>query len=501
MAYGIINICLVGSRTIPKSTITKNLAPHVDLISHAYPPPAPDIHPSTNDGIDAWIAGNPYIKGAYYMPFEREIGLYGNRAALHQTFKHPYPFSSQPDQGFFTGDKNNPRDIASRDSWLIFDVDHDVATYNSGVQCVLDTDNDKVVDWQIQTYLKRAAQDGYTNVFLDNLSLDNSFGPTGKNPYASGTRKTTGAIGRYTYADEYSLLSASGVGSLKTGQANYAKDVSLYPARLKRGFTRNNISMKIVSNYNPGGTGFFGPFANNVLAFSDVIYYEEGFLYYGCPFSTRNGNGYSTGSVRDARVTGPVAFAALLKFIQHCRDSQQTEFIMQEMTGRGLLSTDASRLSSSQKIQRDAQVRNAVACYLLAYYPGLYLSMSETASPIDGPGNYGGDYLSGLMASEYTWLAGHYPGGTGTGIGQPKSSDPEQQGDIYVRYFSGGFAAFNSNASKKLVLNVTSPDGVKLLEMAGTIPYSESPNGNIGGNSPNWTIPLAPQNGIVCLYD
>ena len=499
MSYGIINICLVGSRNISKINI-KKLAQHVDIISHAYPPPGPGIPVSKNDGLDAWKAGNASIKGAYYMPFEREIGLYGNRAALHQTFKHPYPFSIQPDTGYFTGNKNDPRDIASRDSWLIFDVDHDPATYNGDIQCVLDTNNDKVVDWQIQTYLKRAAQDGFTNVFLDNLSLDNSFGPTGKNPYASGTRKTTGDIGRYTYDDEYSLLTPSSVGSLRNGQANYAKYVSLYPARLKRGFTRNNIKMKIISNYNPGGTGFFGPFASNVLAFSDIVYYEEGFLYYGCPFNPRTGNGYSTGQVRNSRMTGPVAFANTLRFIQHCRDSQQTEFILQEMTGRGLLTLDASRLSDSLKIQRDAQVRNAVACYLLAYYPGLYLSMAETASTINGPGNYGSDFVSGLLSNEYAWLAGQYPGGSGVGIGQPKNSDPEQHGDIYVRYFEGGFAAFNSNANKKLVLNATTPNGVKLLAMTGTIPYSAGPNGNIGGSAPNWIIPLAPQNGVVCLY-
>ena len=188
-------------------------------------------------------AANPHMYLGYYIPFNRDWGTYPG-------------YWSRKDLGYWQ--TNHP-------DWVLYQCDRRTPALEFGDPNIpLDISNPAVINWQIETYAKPAAAQGYNAIAADNVDLRNYFGACGF--YHNGQW-----VQRYTGQLDDAQWRADVINWVKTMQ----KDLHALPHPLA-----------LIPNFSAGNAAAAGPDVQRAVSAMDGVEDEDGFTSQGTDYVT-----------------------------------------------------------------------------------------------------------------------------------------------------------------------------------------------------------------------
>lgn len=200
------------------------------------------------DHVAALRAGNPNIFLSYYIPFNRDGGIFPDNSSIK--------------------DHNLTYWQAAHPDWILYKCDRVTPAYAFGDPTIpLDFANPALISWQIKTYAQPASVSGYDAIAADNVSLQNNFG-------ACGIYKNGQWVQHYT-------------GRLDDPQ--WRADVIYWLKQMQQALHQLQHPLALIPNFYQDDLPLSNPQIQQIMSNVDGVLDEEGF--------TDSGRGYPSASL------------------------------------------------------------------------------------------------------------------------------------------------------------------------------------------------------------
>ncbi len=225
--------------------------------------------------VQGFRASNPNIMLSYYIPYNRDVGAYG-QADLAKQHDLNYWRSNHPD-------------------WVLYKCDGSTPAYLDDNTIPLDISNPDVVNYQMQNGAIPASQNGYDALATDNVNLEN----------------TTGACGFYHGGQWIQRYSGN------TDDPQWRSDILGWMTRLQEALHALPHPMALVPNLSLAPLSPGDPFAQQIADHVDAILDEGGFTQYGQGYLTDN------------------AWLQTVQYIKSVQQRQKPYYILNEVPDTG----------------------------------------------------------------------------------------------------------------------------------------------------------------------